>query len=300
MVSKVQKTLTHLLGAPSILFTRRLFSDSTLDLSPEEEQILGSIKLSTHSLYGDRFRELRRYWKRNVVSCMGFFVRNGFPFSKKLRDTLMRQFEGRTAPGELIGAYERTSFHYAAYLMLGMHRGQWLVPFLEDIRSTSSDELRGRRVLDYGCGVSDIGLILARHGAEVTLADLETPRLDFAQWRYDIREMRCERIGITDTEWIPDLPSAHFDLVVATEVLEHVRDPLALLRAFTEALKPGGLLFCSSGATLDREVGGDHLPEAIEIGKQAAYGRFFDQHYTLCSPPEKPQWLFTKREERNT
>ncbi|MEI6970796.1 MAG: methyltransferase domain-containing protein [bacterium] len=226
------RLVRRLLGLPFVLFVRRLRSDSTLGLTPNEADALQSIRLAGGSIYGDRFRELCAFWNVRSLECFLFLARNGWPFSRRLRDTLMAGFDGNTAPGKLGTAYDRLAFHYSVQLMLSMHRGQWLVPFLSDIRYFLPD-VKNSRVLDYGCGVSDMGLILAKMGAIVTIADLDNRKLDFTEWRYKRRSLVCQRLGVEDTETIPDLAAASFDLVIATEILEHVRDPLALLKRFS-------------------------------------------------------------------
>lgn len=43
-----------------------------------------------------------------------------------------------------------------------------------------------------------------------------------------------------------NVPSGHFDIVVCTEVLEHVLNPFAAVAEIRRVLKPGGLLLASS------------------------------------------------------
>jgi SAM-dependent methyltransferase len=44
-----------------------------------------------------------------------------------------------------------------------------------------------------------------------------------------------------------DLPPASFDVINATEVIEHLRDPLASFRRIKELLAPGGVFIYSTG-----------------------------------------------------
>jgi len=86
----------------------------------------------------------------------------------------------------------------------------------------------GSAVLDFGCGSGEILDVLQDLGW--TTYGIE-PAAKQAFVRH--RELR-------------DIPSsATFDLAVAHHVLEHVADPLGILRALFASLKPGGLLFVS-------------------------------------------------------
>lgn len=291
----LKRKLCGILGLPPVLFARRLLSDSTLGLAGDEQRHLEQLRLSAESsLYGDRFRELRRFWPRNLAWYVSFFAANGWPFSRRLQRTLGESFEGRTEPPLLKEAYDRTTFHYAAVLMLSMHRGQWLVPFVHDIESILGG-IAGRRVLDYGCGVADMGLLLAKLGADVTLVDLDNERMEFVKQRFQWRSLPCRVVALSGTEQIPPLQDRSYDLIVATEVLEHVRSPLALLKTLTDALAAGGVLFCSIGIDFDRRAEGDHLVEAIAEGHSPEYSSFFASHYELIVRQGREPWLFRKK-----
>jgi len=51
-------------------------------------------------------------------------------------------------------------------------------------------------------------------------------------------------------EWIEDFhPTKDYDYVLCTEILEHVADPLAVLRKAAQCVKHGGLIYISSPST---------------------------------------------------
>jgi len=115
--------LRKLVARAPITFARRLLTDSTLGLDPEERRLLKHAQIDRRrSVYGDRFAEWRSYWRVPLPNALWFFVRRGWPFSPRLRSSLMDRFDGRTDRARLFDAYSESSMHYSAMLMLSMHR----------------------------------------------------------------------------------------------------------------------------------------------------------------------------------
>lgn len=93
--------------------------------------------------------------------------------------------------------------------------------------------------LDFGSGVGSLGLLLARHGLSVTLAEVN-PRLnDYARWRFERRGLCAKFLDLRSEP----LAAGTFDFIAAVDVLEHLPDPRATLAALATALRPGGTLF---------------------------------------------------------
>jgi 2-polyprenyl-6-hydroxyphenyl methylase/3-demethylubiquinone-9 3-methyltransferase len=106
-------------------------------------------------------------------------------------------------------------------------------------------ELRGAAVLDVGCGGGLLSEALARAGARVTAIDLAPNLLKVARLhglesgvQVDYRQLSVEALA----EEAP----ASFDAITCMEMLEHVPDPGAVVRACATLLKPGGRLFLST------------------------------------------------------
>jgi SAM-dependent methyltransferase len=103
-------------------------------------------------------------------------------------------------------------------------------------------ELRGQRVLDYGCGHGMAAVVLARRGATVTAFDLSPGYVAEAEERAHANGVSI-RFVAADGEYLP-FADESFDAVWGNAILHH----LDLARAGAElrrVLKPGGVaVFC--------------------------------------------------------
>jgi 2-polyprenyl-3-methyl-5-hydroxy-6-metoxy-1,4-benzoquinol methylase len=98
----------------------------------------------------------------------------------------------------------------------------------------------GARVLDVGCASGYLGTALAERGCRIWGVDQDERALQAAGDAY-------EEVLAVDLERIDELPWAEesFDVVVAADVLEHLRDPMAVLRLLERYLAPDGRLVVS-------------------------------------------------------
>jgi 2-polyprenyl-3-methyl-5-hydroxy-6-metoxy-1,4-benzoquinol methylase len=129
--------------------------------------------------------------------------------------------------------------------------GQNIVEYFETSRpryeytlALALEQSRGR-VLDLGCSPGHLSMALVRAGFEVQGVDLN------AEWLAKYAPGWPERLRITHTNIEQDplpFPSGSFDLVIFTEVLEHiaVTDPCVVLGEIRRVLRPGGRMLLST------------------------------------------------------
>jgi SAM-dependent methyltransferase len=129
------------------------------------------------------------------------------------------------------------------------------------------DPARAGAVIDYGCGVSDYGLAFAKAGYKVTLIDFE-PGIAFASWRYRRRGLPVETIVVNESNEYPRLPDA--SLVMAGDLLEHVRDPRQVIRNVNDGLRDGGFFWFPDFPFKEKSVGGHHLAQAAAFREESA------------------------------
>lgn len=100
----------------------------------------------------------------------------------------------------------------------------------------------GMRVLDVGCGPGTITLGLARAVApgEVVGIDVEPSQIEAARALADEQGIANLRFATGRDEAL-DFPDGSFDAVFSYAVIEHVPDPVAVLREMRRVVRHGGL-----------------------------------------------------------
>ena len=115
---------------------------------------------------------------------------------------------------------------------------------LDWIRQIAS--LDGKRVLDVGCGGGILADSMARQGAEVLGIDLSTKALKVAE----LHALEAQTPNVLYREISAEKLAAEqpgsFDVVTCMEMLEHVPDASAVIRACADMVKPGGHVFFST------------------------------------------------------
>lgn len=106
--------------------------------------------------------------------------------------------------------------------------------------------LFGKKVLDVGCGGGILAESMARQGAEVTGLDMGKEPLEVAR-------LHALETGTKNISYIQYPVEVHaqenpqaYDVITCMEMLEHVPDPLSVIQACAQLVKPGGHVFFST------------------------------------------------------
>lgn len=137
--------------------------------------------------------------------------------------------------------------------------------------------LKGKRVIDIGCGGGILSESMAALGAAVTGIDLSEKPLKVAQLHLLESGQTVEYRLIAAEDFAAQQPDV-FDCVTCMEMLEHVPDPASTIRAAMVLAKPGGWVFFS---TLNRNpksflfaiVGAEYILNLLPKGTHE-YRRF--------------------------
>ena len=105
--------------------------------------------------------------------------------------------------------------------------------------------LKGKRVLDVGCGGGILSESMYFKGATVTGIDLGEKALKVAKLHQLESGAKVDYQYIA-VEQLASLQPASFDVVTCMEMLEHVPDPASIVAACAALVKPNGTVFFST------------------------------------------------------
>jgi 2-polyprenyl-3-methyl-5-hydroxy-6-metoxy-1,4-benzoquinol methylase len=100
------------------------------------------------------------------------------------------------------------------------------------------------RLLDVGCGAGHLVAVAEARGWDVTAQEISASGLACVRSLKRGQGLRCRIIEEDLAQ--ADLPDGQLDVVTMIEVLEHVEDPIALLRQCSRLLRPGGCLYLTT------------------------------------------------------
>lgn len=105
--------------------------------------------------------------------------------------------------------------------------------------------LKGKRVLDVGCGGGILSESMYFKGASVVAIDLGEKALNVAKL-HQLESGAGVDYQLIAVEQLAQEQPASFDVVTCMEMLEHVPDPAAIVAACAQLVKPGGSVFFST------------------------------------------------------
>src|SRR5581483_2894143 len=108
-------------------------------------------------------------------------------------------------------------------------RGAWLI-----------ERVRGPVVLEVGCGNGGFTRVLSQRVERVVALDVSAPSLA-ALRAFALPNVETEHALLETYR-----PARRFDCIVMSDVLEHLRDPRAMVRRCVELLAPGGVLLLTT------------------------------------------------------
>jgi 2-polyprenyl-3-methyl-5-hydroxy-6-metoxy-1,4-benzoquinol methylase len=122
-----------------------------------------------------------------------------------------------------------------------------------------AQRVNGRRLLDVGCGEGQFVYTASQNGWDARGIDLAEPAIDLCR----AHGLPCTRTDFFDAS----LDRERFDLIIMSELIEHVPSPARFLSRAQELLAPRGVLYMTTPnfASLTRRIVG---PEWVCIHRE--------------------------------
>jgi 2-polyprenyl-6-hydroxyphenyl methylase/3-demethylubiquinone-9 3-methyltransferase len=146
--------------------------------------------------------------------------------------------------------------------------------------------LDNKQAIDVGCGGGILTEALAKAGANTTGVDMGEMALNVAKLHALEAELTIDYLHLTAEQQAQNA-GEQYDVVTCMEMLEHVPDPISVIQACADLVKPGGDLFFS---TLNRHpkayllavLGAEYVMKMLPKGTHD-YARFI-------KPSEMARW----------
>jgi SAM-dependent methyltransferase len=168
----------------------------------------------------------------------------------------------RTLPPEDAHAYDNY------YTKANLSIPEFIDRRLDEIVSEFASHRQNNRLLDIGCGAGNLLKAAERVGWEAEGVEVASSAV---QYLHTIGlQAFCGQLSEAA------FPTAYFDVVTASELIEHVPDPSPLVAEIARVLRPGGILWTTT-------------PHSNGLS-----GRLLGQKWSTVCPPEHLQ-LFSVR-----
>ena len=103
-------------------------------------------------------------------------------------------------------------------------------------------DVRGKRVLDAGCGFGSYSIYCARQGADVTAVDISPTMIELAEKEAAEAGVKID-FRVRDTTYLEDIPAETFDMAISS--VAACFDMPLFFKEMARVLRPGGV-FCFS------------------------------------------------------
>lgn len=132
---------------------------------------------------------------------------------------------------------EETAYGFRAKL-------EFFIKRIENLKLKLNKEKKNMHILDVGCGNGVfLTFPLGEHGYSVTGIDIHKPSIEFANLKNNSANIN---FLVSRIEELVSRETHHkFDVIIFSDILEHIEDPIVLLRSARSLLNENGIILIS-------------------------------------------------------
>jgi SAM-dependent methyltransferase len=111
------------------------------------------------------------------------------------------------------------------------------------------DMISGDKILDIGCNIGNVSILLCEKGFDVVGIDLFEDKIEIANDLKKELGIESDRLIFKQMDFLKsdcEFEDDYFDCVLFLETIEHVENPVAFLKECRRVLKSGGYLLIST------------------------------------------------------
>jgi len=195
----------------------------------------------------------RQFWTKELAAYFNLTPKRVLKNyrSKQVEANRLWDKKNRNSLKQFFSFYQETDYFVYRQMWFNRHKAFWDIALPFYLKPDGS-------YCEYGSGIGPVTNWLIKRFPQwhYTLVDLDCPVFKFAQWRF--REKK--QVGFK-TVGLKKLPlTKKYDVITCKQVLEHVPNPLELIKHLINHLRPGGWLY------LDyiNEPGGENLTQSAQ------------------------------------
>jgi SAM-dependent methyltransferase len=188
---------------------------------------------------GQRILSEDQRTEKNLRACVACGSKNASSLGVKNELEIVSCRECRTLYTPYSPWYSSSYFYLGYYLKPEeVETPAFVKQRLEEITGEFTPYRQTGRLLDLGCGAGDLLQAARKHGWQAQGIDVSSHATKH------VRELGFEVFEgeLKDAAF----PAAHFDVITAAELLEHIFDPHALVEEVARILRPGGLFWVTT------------------------------------------------------
>lgn len=141
-----------------------------------------------------------------------------------------------------------------------------------------SGDVRGRKILDLGCGDGCLVYLLAKKGGQVTGVDNDELGIKFAgeNLAARLKNLKNSYKFVCSSVYNLPFPENSFDLVISSEVIEHLQEPDRMLAEARRVLKTSGKVILTTPYRLtEKPSDHNHVKEYYPEELKKIVGEYF-------------------------